>query len=409
MGDHGGPDRLIRRLAGPRAGAEGTGKPMQGKEHTARLKKAKRAAIRITPEQEDQNTTPQITIPQITIPQITMPQHTGLITEDSDTENKVPTDVDEGTQSDDTETKQETDTMRSVYRPGPKRRAVAMTAAPFAVKSVADEQFVASEYATFYDPITGVRVLDYVNKQRKLYNSMSTFDSDYLKTPIKSFVLSGYMIKSWERGPYGLVAQDGADFDRALANGDYFHFINRAPVYPPYNGVARRIVVNTLSQQNSLKLAAALEPLFTDPAVKDSLLSFKAFLSSEPLAEVPKGDKVVIYYNPDATSPGDDRVGNRLVQIVTGTLAEGERDSRIAPFYSGITKGVAWADELSGVSFTSIRATVIKQTVDENPRIGSEQEFVDLVSAKLQSLGIDPANTHQYKTLAPPMPGPRLT
>jgi hypothetical protein len=368
---------------------------MQRSEHAAKLKKTKRAGIRLAPEQgpADRNTTTQ---------------NTGTITEDSDTETKVPADADaeDVTQSPGAETEQESDTVRPPLRKlNPKRLAVGIGAAPFAVKSVADEAFVTSEYATFYDPITGARVLDYKKKQGELYKSMSTFDSPYLEMPIKSFVLSGYMIKSLERGPYGLVAQDGADFDQALADGDYFHFINRAPA--PYDGVARRIVVNTWSQQSSLKLAAALEPLFTDPAVKDSLLSFKAFLSSEPLAEVPKGDKVVIYYNPDATSPGDDRVGNRLVQIVTGTLAEGERDSRIAPFYSGITKGVAWSDERGGASFTSIRAAVIKQTVDENAQIDSEKEFFDLVSAKLRSVGIDPANTHQYMTAAPASPDRR--
>jgi hypothetical protein len=367
---------------------------MQGREHAAKLKKTKRLRIRITPGQgpADQDTTTP---------------DTGTITEDSEPEIKVPA-VDDVTPSPDAETKQESGTVQSVYRPGPKRLAMAMTAAPFAVKSVADEAFVTSEYATFYDPLTGTRALDHQAKQRELYTSMSSFDGPYLKVPIKAYALSGYMLRSVEGGPYALISQNGADFDRALADGDYFHFINRTPASPPYNGVARRIVVNTWSQESSLRLTAALEPLFTDPDVKDSLLSFKAFLSSEPLAEVPKGDKVVIYYNPDPTSPGDDRVGNRLVRTVTGALPEGERDARIAPFYSGITKGVAWSDEMSGASFTTIRAAVIKQVVDENPQIDSEKEFFDLVSAKLQAVGVDPANTHQYVTTAPPMPGPRL-
>lgn len=368
---------------------------MQGREHTARLKKTKRLAIRLdNPGQglTDQNTATQ---------------NTGTITDDTDSETKVPTEVDDLTQPPGTET----DVLQPVVQVKPKRLAVKIDAPPFAVKSVADEAFVTSEYATFYDPITGARAVDHQTKQGQLYTSMSTFDGPYLKEPTNSWNLAPYMIRSLEGGPYSLVSQNGADFDKALADGDYFHFINRAPTSPPYNGVARRIVVNAWSQQNSLKLAAALEPLFSDPSVRDSLLSFKVLLSSNSLDETPKGDKIVIYYNPDAGSPDDDRVGNRIVRTVTDTLADSERDARIAPFYSGVGKGIAWSEEKGGASFTTVREMLMRQVVNENPQIGSEKEFFDLVSAKFKSAGVDPANTHQYETTntAPPMPGPRLT
>ncbi|WP_155335029.1 hypothetical protein [Acrocarpospora corrugata] len=299
----------------------------------------------------------------------------------------------------------------TAYKPRPvNRRARALPTAPLAQKSVADHEFIANEYYTFYDHTTGLHSDAYLNQETDLYSSMSKFDGSYLKEPINVLQLVKYCISGLERNLYTLEAQNwDSDYDSGLKDADYFHFRNKNVHSVPYNGVARRIVVNTKSQQLSLGLVDALLPLLEQGSdVRDNMLNIKAFLGSEPLTEIPKADKIVIYYNPDGADPQNDRVGNRVMQTIAATISRSDLDPRLAPFYQTLVDGIGWADEQGGASFTTIRQAVLESVVKENDFIDNEEDFYNLVIRKFAQWGIDPNNTHQVAQNNP-MPGPRFT
>ncbi|MEO3857428.1 hypothetical protein [Acrocarpospora sp. B8E8] len=290
------------------------------------------------------------------------------------------------------------------------RNATNWAQAPLSVKKTADHEFIANEYYTFYDATTGTHSDAYLERKTDLYSSMSKFDGEYLKKPIHVLELAKYCISGLERNLYTLEAQNwDDDYDSALKGADYFHFRNKNVRSAPYNGIARRIVLNTKSQQLSMKMVDALIPLLEQGSdVRDFILNFKAFLGDTPLEEIPKADKIVIYYNPDGSDPRNDRVGNRIINVIIGTISRGDIDPRLAPFYETIVDGLGWADEQGGASFTTIRQMVMEQVVKENPFVTDEEEFYTLVMQKFAQMAIDPSNTHQVAQKNP-MPGPKIT
>ncbi|MET7328244.1 T3SS effector HopA1 family protein [Nonomuraea sp. NPDC005650] len=292
------------------------------------------------------------------------------------------------------------------FRPTPMlRRAVQLPEPPFADKLKADKAFITLQYSSFYDN-SGRRRDDYANALSKNYVEMSYFDSPYMMNPSKRSVMNPY-IDLERQGLIGLESQD-SPWPQALASGDYFHFTNNRRNPSPQNGVRRRIVVNAWSQDSALQVADAMLTQFDDPSVSPFISKFKVLMSFKAMEPVTKADKIVIYYTTDATDPTTDRVGEQIVDTLTGTIPANHLDARLAPFYSVITQGIAWADEAGGASFTTRRDEVMQEVVEENPRLTSETAFYNAVLAKFSQKNVDPSNTHQYVTQqlnAPP--GPR--
>ncbi|MFI6738542.1 hypothetical protein ACIBI9_36940 [Nonomuraea sp. NPDC050451] len=287
------------------------------------------------------------------------------------------------------------------------RRAVKLSEPPFADKLKADKAFITAQYSHFYDN-TGARKHDYQDALAENYFEMSYFDSPYMMNPSRRSMLDPY-IDLARQGVIDLEPQD-SEWPQALAGGDYFHFTNNRKDPSLRDGVRRRIVVNVRSQEQALQIADALLAQFDDPTVSPFVAKFKVLMSFKRMEPVTKGDKIVVYYTTDATDPATDRVGERIVDAITGAIPVDRTDPRLAPFYSVITHGIAWADEAGGASFTTRRDDLMQEVVDENPQLISETAFYNAVLAKFAEKNVDPANTHQYVTQqlnAPPGPRPR--
>ncbi|MGE7467787.1 hypothetical protein ACQKKG_16200 [Brevundimonas sp. NPDC003935] len=294
------------------------------------------------------------------------------------------------------------------FRPAPMlRRAVQLSEPPFADKLKADKAFITLQYSSFYDN-SGRRRNDYADALDKNYVEMSYFDSPYMLNPSKRSVMDPYLDLQ-RQGLIELEPQD-SQWPQALAGGDYFHFTNNRRNPSPQNGVRRRIVVNAWSQDSARQVADALLTQFDDPSVSPFISKFKVLMSFKSMEPVTKGDKIVIYYTTNAADPTTDRVGEQIVDAITGAIPASRLDARLAPFYSVITQGIAWADEAGGASFTTRRDELMQEVVEENPQLNSETAFYNAVLAKFSQKNVDPSNTHQYVTQqlnAPPGPHPR--
>lgn len=193
-----------------------------------------------------------------------------------------------------------------------------------------------------------------------------------------------------------------------MARGDYFHVHNQLrDKNMAKTGRARRIIVNVKSQQAGLKVAQAMNGLFTDPVTRRYMSEYKIYLSSSDKdadrEKNVKHDKLVIYYNAaDAGPDGADAVGDRIVEAIQGSVTRDDIDESFAPFYSRISPGVAWAEEPKyyvpklGGSFTTTRSDIIGSVIKRKQQFANKEAFFHEVDLALIDNQVDPLRPHRH-------------
>ncbi|MFB9877217.1 T3SS effector HopA1 family protein [Planobispora siamensis] len=306
----------------------------------------------------------------------------------------------------------------------------------YALNRQAARQTLDQIYDQYYDAATGLkRPPDAL--QKSIYDLMGKASSGYMREPITrdqwlafktqpNATVVGQRVKK-HRGAWRRYRQELADYeggwkkfdpltdpparprgpendDESVTRGDYFRVYNQ-------NGGSdqgrrmRRIIVNVNSQEAGLRVARALNGLFTDPVTKKHFRQYKIYLSTTAGtgAELVKHDKLVLYYglaDPDDTS--SDPVGDKIVSAIDGAIRPEDVGEGFAPFYSIVSPGVAWAEEpktfVSALkrSFTKTRAEIIAQVVRANPLIRDKDEFERLVYAALEQARVDPERPHRH-------------
>jgi len=234
-----------------------------------------------------------------------------------------------------------------------------------------------------------------------VYGALGYEESTYLAKPLAS--LGGLAVQ--DDGDY-LVRKQGADksvSEADLNKGNYYHVHNRHYVKPESRqGLARRIVANVASQQDTMLVFNRLVAFFKsgDPAVLH-IREFKVYVGNSGKTRVKK-DKLVVYYDYVAGAGGADVVGDAIVAVVQSAGATFGED--LAPFYSVVASGIAWAEEpkfhsrgatMQG-SFTRTRATVITAVINANELIANAGQFLELVAAAFRCEGIDLARAHRH-------------
>lgn len=210
-----------------------------------------------------------------------------------------------------------------------------------------------------------------------------------------------------DTGPAPTPPPGPEDNDESIAAGDYFHVHNqlRDKGIDP-KGRARRIIVNVKTQEAGLKVAGAMNGLFTDPVAGPNLREYKIYLSgSDEEADKNKQvkhDKLVIYYAAADSDDGSDAVGDRIVEAIDGSITKDDVDESFAPFYSRISPGIAWAEEpkqyverLKG-SFTRTRSDIIASVITRKAQIPTKEEFFQLVDLALIDKQVDPLRPHRH-------------
>jgi hypothetical protein len=209
--------------------------------------------------------------------------------------------------------------------------------------------------------------------------------------------------------------------DEALGRGDYFHIHNTAhpEADTKLKGRARRIIVNVKTQQDGLRVAGALAPLFTDPVVGPNFRQFKIYLSRAPQPDkLFKEDKLVVYYKfAGGSHEVTDKVGNRLAATIEGAVGEDAIVNSFAPFYSRLGRGMAWGEEPkyylaglpSGASYTESRTLMIERVLRNNPQVRDVDDFVDKVNQEFRASRVDPDRPQTHLLVAPKKPTKRGT
>ncbi|GIH92344.1 T3SS effector HopA1 family protein [Planobispora siamensis] len=292
-------------------------------------------------------------------------------------------------------------------------------------------------YDQYYDAATGLKRPPGA-LQKSIYNLMGKAPSDYAKVPITDLqwrafkaqpnatVVSqgvGNARQEWERywhelaryrsswdrfNPFAAAPTPPAgpeDNEQAILRGDYFRVHNQNGDSSNKKRRMRRIIVNVNSQEAGLRVARALNGLFTDPVTAKHFWQYKIYLSRKPgMAGRPiKHDKLVLYYglaDPDDTS--SDPVGDKIVDAIDRAIRPEDVGEGFAPFYSRISPGIAWAEEPKAFvsalkrSFTRTRAEIIAEVVRTHPHIDDKDEFERLVYAALEQARVDPERPHRH-------------
>ena len=232
----------------------------------------------------------------------------------------------------------------------------------------------------------------------------------FMQTPnstINSQKVSDYNAKmaAYKRGDRPTPPTGPSTADEAVKIGDYFHVHNGRYKSPNKKGTARRIIVNVNSQKAGLKVTSGLNDLIkTDPKVAGNLSEYKIYLSQTKKSGPMKHDKLVIYYSLDPTDPdGSDTIGNKIAAKIQGSVKPEDLDPDVAPFYSNVGQGLAWAEEPKYYvgsmtsSFTTERSKIVKQVIASNAKIGSKEEFIAKVDEAMKQAGVDAASPHRHQ------------
>ncbi|ROO87122.1 hypothetical protein EDD29_4713 [Actinocorallia herbida] len=202
--------------------------------------------------------------------------------------------------------------------------------------------------------------------------------------------------------------------EAALAGGDYIRVFNRnfTTRYGDLVGKVRRIIVNVVSQQAALAVAAALSALYERPGTALWISEYKVFLSTAPLTEDIKLDKIVVYYLPQDGENGEDLVGGILVSAISAAIPPGTAVDEFGPFYAPVAPGIAWAEDpstfpgLQDSSFSQSRISAVAAVVRRNESVPTADDFIALVAAEMRAVGVDPFNPHRHVG-GPPNLSPR--
>ncbi len=266
---------------------------------------------------------------------------------------------------------------------------------------------LASLYAQFYGN-DGVRKdLAGADVKSVVYAALGKETSAYLATPLTGL---GRLAIADDADPDYLVHKQAAT--KAVTADDlsrryYYHVHNKHYVKPASRtGLARRIVINVASQQDAVKVSDKFIDLFKssnsgDAAIGQHIKEFKVYLGNIATDRVKK-DKLVVYYDYAPGSGGADAVGDGIVAVVQSAGVVFGED--LAPFYSVVAPGIAWAEEpkyhsdrstMQG-SFTTTRASVIAYVIKHNDRVAGLAGFVDLVAERFRRDGVDLARAHRH-------------
>ncbi|MEU7741221.1 T3SS effector HopA1 family protein [Nonomuraea sp. NPDC049158] len=271
------------------------------------------------------------------------------------------------------------------------------------VNPPSDRAFLENAYQRYY--LNGVRT-PMANRRKRIYSFMGKGETGYLEHAVTDAEFHDFAA---DNPDYRVSSQNAKPLDEALAAGDYFHVSNKAYKPRALENRARRIIVNVKTQEAGLKVANALTPLFKDDDVSPYFRKFKIYLSGTAAAKKKvKYDKLVIYYmTSDADVNGSDLVGDRIADTINRAVRPDELDDAFAPFYKTRTPGVAFAEEpkyflnKQAGSFTSNRRDIIADVIEHNDKVGSADDFIDLVNAAFTAKGVNPAAPHTHLAKTP--------
>ncbi len=264
-----------------------------------------------------------------------------------------------------------------------------------------DADFIKGLYPTYYAVKDGARVPDYAAKLKKLYSSLGNAPTgDYLKQGIDTGEFDTF--KSGNDNYHVNPQKNNAGKRPGLEKGNYFHVHNdNKDKTLEQKGTARRIIVNIKTQQDAFTLSKGLLDLFKKSStVSPYIKEFKVYLSNVRKATVKK-DKIVVYYNFNVKEDSADTVGDAIVAKIESIADENALVDDFAPFYEGVSKGIAWAEEpkhhsaLTG-SFTRTRVNVIESVIKANATVASADALVTLVEAAFKAANIDVDNPARH-------------
>ena len=109
----------------------------------------------------------------------------------------------------------------------------------------------------------------------------------------------------------------------------------------------------------------------------------------------------MVYYNFNLEDTSADKVGDAIVAKIMEVTEDSSLIDNFAPFYEGVSKGIAWAEEpkhhsdLKG-SFTRTRVNVITSVIKENASVKDPDALVALVDAAFTASKIDKDNPARH-------------
>jgi len=264
-----------------------------------------------------------------------------------------------------------------------------------------DAKFIEGLFSTYYSIDDGSRNSDYATKLKGLYSSLGQAQSgDYLTEEIDTGEFDTFKAGNED---YHVNPQKNKAGDRpGLEKGNYFHIHNDNKNKDlEQEGTARRIIVNIKTQKDAFALSKGLLDLFKKSnAFSPFIKEFKVYLANLRKAKVKK-DKIVVYYNFNIEDKSADTVGDAIVSKIESIADENALVDDFAPFYEGVSKGIAWAEEpkhhsdLRG-SFTRTRVNVIESVIKANASVSSPEDLVTLVDAALKAANIDMDNPARH-------------
>lgn len=264
-----------------------------------------------------------------------------------------------------------------------------------------DAKFIESLFSTYYSIDDGSRNSDYATKLKGLYSSLGQAQSgDYLTEEIDTGEFDTFKAGNED---YHVNPQKNKAGDRpGLEKGNYFHIHNDNKNKDlEQEGTARRIIVNIKTQKDAFALSKGLLDLFKKSnAFSPFIKEFKVYLANVRKAKVKK-DKIVVYYNFNIEDKSADTVGDAIVSKIVSIADENALVDDFAPFYEGVSKGIAWAEEpkhhsdLKG-SFTRTRVNVIESVIKANASVLNPEDLVTLVDAAFKAANIDMDNPARH-------------
>jgi hypothetical protein len=264
-----------------------------------------------------------------------------------------------------------------------------------------DASFIEGLFPTYYSVDDGSRNLDYATKLKKLYGSLgAALSGDYLTDKVDTGEFDTF--KAGTEDYHVNPQKNKADERPGLEKGNYFHVHNDNKNRDlEQKGTARRIIVNIKTQKDAFALSQGLLDLFKkSSAFSPYIKEFKVYLSNVRKAKVKK-DKIVVYYNFNLEDKSADTVGDAIVAKIESIADENSLVDDFAPFYEGVSKGIAWAEEpkhhseLKG-SFTRTRVDVIESVIKANSTVSSPAALVTLVDAAFKAANIDKDNPARH-------------
>ncbi|MFI6323642.1 T3SS effector HopA1 family protein [Nonomuraea sp. NPDC050556] len=301
----------------------------------------------------------------------------------------------------------------------------------YAYNKKSTEDALGTIYDAFYAK-TGDR-LDLNGRINKVYGMMGKGVSEYMKNPVahdtftafnvtnKAVRVKGQKVSAYEKALKAYNDWPTADpatrpatrpkkptgpktNDESVLNGDYFHVHNLRPdLTKDLKGKSRRIIVNVKSQEAGLRVAKAVQDLFTDPDAGPGIREYKIYLSEKgENVTTAKYDKLVIYYAMKDDLDGADVRGDKIVSAISGAIKPTDVDQGFAPFYSILGPGVAWAEEPKHFvealqeSFTTTRSNIISGVIKSKDKVVDKAEFIRLVNDALKTAGVDPERPHRH-------------